>query len=104
MTQSKNLHHDEILKDPSVIVPFTGADVLWKDLLQDLKALPKGSEILLVGPDAPDAEILHKAAEGLLAEVRYVHSARGRGRVLNAGAKASKKNYFWFLHADSKVP
>lgn len=93
-----------ILNNLSVIVPFTGSDLLWKDLLQDLKALPKGAEILLVGPDQPDAEIFKKATETLIANVRYIESVRGRGVQLNCGAKNASRDYLWFLHADSKVP
>lgn len=94
----------KILNDISVIIPFTSEDLLWKDLLQDLKALPSGGEILLVGPNEPEAEILERASEGVIANIRYVPAERGRGRQLNAGARASKKNYFWFVHADSKIP
>lgn len=94
----------DIFKDLSVIIPFTGQDRLWKDLLQDLKVLPEGAEILLVGPDAPDNEILKKATEQFIADIRYVPSIKGRGVQLNTGAKSSRKNYFWFVHADSKIP
>ncbi|MCB0349683.1 MAG: hypothetical protein KDD38_00785 [Bdellovibrionales bacterium] len=93
-----------ILNDLSIVVPFTSQDLLWKDLLQDLKALPRGSEILLVGPDRPDDAILKRATENLLAQVRYVESPKGRGVQLNTGAKNASRNYLWFLHADSKVP
>jgi hypothetical protein len=92
------------LSSLSVIIPFIATDVLWKDLLQDLKPLPKDAEILLVGPNEPDAIILKKASEALLAPVRYVPSKRGRGLQLNTGAKAAKNNFLWFLHADTKVP
>lgn len=33
-----------------------------------------------------------------------VRSERGRGRQLNAGARAATGDVFWFLHADSGVP
>jgi hypothetical protein len=88
----------------SVIVPFTANDVYWKDLLQDLKVFGANSEILLVGPDAPNEHILAKAKEGVIAPVRYVHSEKGRAQQLNAGARAATHEYFWFLHADTKVP
>ncbi len=94
----------EILKRLSVIVPFHGVDLHWKDLLQDLRPLPKSAEIILVGPDEPPAEILIKASEYMVAQVRYVYAPKGRGVQLNAGAKAASKDFFWFLHADSKVP
>lgn len=94
----------EVLRDLSVIIPFTAADMAWKDLLQDLKPLPADAEILLVGPDAPDEIILRRAAEGVIAPIRHVDSDRGRGRQMNAGARAAVKGHFWFLHADSKVP
>jgi glycosyltransferase involved in cell wall biosynthesis len=93
-----------VFNNLSVIVPFTSGDVLWKDLLQDLKALPGESEILLVGPDEPNAEIFKKAREGVISKIQYIKSPRGRGVQLNTGARAASKDYFWFLHADSKVP
>jgi glycosyltransferase involved in cell wall biosynthesis len=92
------------MKNLSVIIPFLGSDLYWKDLLQDLKPLPAEAEILLVGPEAPDEKILKRATESLIAEVRYVPAPRGRGVQLNTGAKAAKHDFFWFLHADSKVP
>jgi hypothetical protein len=104
MAQVDSKESDQVLRNLSVIVPFAAGDLAWKDLLQDLKVLPVESEILLVGPDAPDADIFAKAKSGLVADVRYVYSPPGRGRVLNSGARASKRDYFWFLHADSKVP
>jgi len=93
-----------ILKNLSVIVPFTGQDLLWKDLLQDLKPLPKDAEILLVGPEAPEASILKKASEAVIATIRYIPSRQGRGVQLNTGAKNANGQFLWFLHADSKVP
>lgn len=95
---------NEALKDISVIIPFTKDDLLWKDLLQDLRVLPAGSEIILVGPDSPDADVLSKATEGLISTVRYVPAPKGRGVQLNRGVIASEKQFFWFLHADSRVP
>lgn len=91
-------------KQLSVIIPFIGRDVLWKDLLQDLKVLSSDCEIILVGPEAPDKEIFARATENIIADVRYVVSERGRAKQLNAGAKAAKQDFFWFLHADSRVP
>jgi hypothetical protein len=61
----------------SVIIPFTSEDLLWKDLLQDLIPLGKESEIILVGPDTPDIEILNKATQNMITPVRYVYSPKG---------------------------
>jgi hypothetical protein len=94
----------EPFADLAVIIPFHENDLLWKDLLRDLKYLPASSEIILVGPLEPNPEVLTKSSEGLLASVKYIFSEKGRGRQLNAGAKNTDKNYLWFLHADSKVP
>lgn len=95
---------NQIFNQLSVIVPFAPNDYFWKDLLQDLKYLQKNSEIILVGPKAPDPEMLTKARENVTAQVRYAASGLGRGVQLNAGAKSALNNYFWFLHADTKVP
>src|SRR5688572_20219517 len=94
----------DILKDLAVIIPFHAGDILWKDLLRDLKYLPEGAEIILVGPKEPDAEIYKKATEDIIATVRYVYSPKGRGIQLNTGAKSTTKSYLWFVHADTKVP
>ncbi len=94
----------ESLRDISVIVPFHGSDLKWKDLLQDLRPLPKRSEIILVGPDEPSCDILSRASRDMLPAVRYVYSPLGRGVQMNSGAKNAENNIFWFLHADSKVP
>lgn len=91
-------------KQISVIIPFIGDDILWKDLLQDLKILSAQAEIILVGPDVPDAKILARASENIVAKVRYVKSEKGRAKQMNAGAKAAKQNFLWFIHADSRVP
>ncbi|OFZ16928.1 MAG: hypothetical protein A2Z20_09485 [Bdellovibrionales bacterium RBG_16_40_8] len=102
--QIGNQINDQIFQELSVIIPFTANDVLWKDLLQDLIPLPKEAEIILVGPDAPDSEMFKKATAKIIAQIRYVYSPIGRGLQLNTGAKKATKNYFWFLHADSKIP
>ncbi len=94
----------EFLKQLSIIIPFYGEDIKWKDLLQDLRPLPREAEILLVGPDAPPSELLSRASENMLAAIRFVWAPKGRGSQLNAGTKAASNNFFWFLHADSKVP
>ena len=94
----------EVFNNLSVIIPFIKDDVLWKDLLQDLKPLPHDAEIILVGPDAPDDGIFKKATEALIAQVRYVPSLKGRAVQQNTGVRASKKKFLWFLHADTKVP
>ncbi len=101
--QLENVNLD-IFNNLSVVVPFIGHDILWKDLLRDLQPLPAGCEILLVGPDAPDQELLKRASEKMIAKISYVKSEKGRARQLNAGARAAQGSYFWFLHADSKVP
>jgi Glycosyl transferase family 2 len=92
------------LNELTVIIPFIAHDILWKDLLRDLQPLPAGAEILLVGPDKPEPEILALATRNLIATVRYVESPRGRAVQMNSGARAARGSYFWFLHADAKVP
>jgi glycosyltransferase involved in cell wall biosynthesis len=95
---------NEFFKKLSVIIPFTQEDLTWKDLLQDLIPLSQQSEILLVGPDAPDFDLLTRATVKLIAQVKYVESPKGRAVQLNTGARAAHGEFFWFLHADSKVP
>lgn len=36
-------------------------------------------------------------------QVRFISTQKGRGKQLNAGARAAKKEFLWFLHADSRL-
>jgi hypothetical protein len=69
----------------------------------DLKRLPLEAEILFVCPELPPKALKH-LFEDLNSgrNVRWFQAPKGRGCQLNAGVKATRKSYLWFLHADSR--
>ncbi len=82
------------LADLTVIVPVGPGDEAWRMLLPDLEALPSSAEIWLVGSGEAPAG---------LGRARWLTAERGRGRQLNAGARAACRAVLWFLHADSRL-
>lgn len=82
------------LADLAVIVPLGPGEADWPRLLTDLSALPATAEIWLVG--------LGAAPPGL-GRARWLTAPEGRGRQLNAGARAAGREVLWFLHADSRL-
>ena len=93
------------LGDLTVIIPLAPGEVAWKELIQDLSGLPLETEILFVGSEMPkDAPKIFSENLELAAgrKVRWIPSPLGRARQLNAGAKAARKPFLWFLHADSR--
>ena len=91
------------LADLAVVIPVAPRDDAWRELLDDLVALPPETEILFAGtePPAPDAR-------GILADRlagrpwRWLAAPRGRARQLNLAADATRRTHLWFLHADSR--
>ena len=82
------------LADLAVIVPVGPDDEAWRDLERDLRALPVQAELLLVGAEP--------APVSLPSSIRWLQAPRGRARQMNAGARASRRRFLWFLHADSR--
>lgn len=85
----------------SVIVPLAPEETEVGELLEQLTALPPGSEVIVVRADNspefpptiwPDALIYRE----------YTHAA-GRARQLNLGARVASGHWLWFLHADSRL-
>jgi hypothetical protein len=79
----------------SVVVPVAPGEDAWTRLLPDFASLPKGGEILFVGPERPD---------GLPASVNWIDAPLGRARQMNLAARAATGEFLWFLHADSRIP
>lgn len=85
-----------------MIVPLADGEDAWRALLGDLSALCEDDEIILAASE--DAPTLPAPALGLRASVRQTREGRGRARQMNAGARAARGKFLWFLHADSRLP
>jgi len=88
----------------SVIVPLAPGDAAWTQLTNDLAALPAGAEVIFVGPKAPCGELAADVVQpsGRRLRLAWMRSGRGRGRQMNAAARAASRAFLWFLHADSR--
>lgn len=84
----------------SVIIPLAPGEQAWRSLLPQLAACGEHSEILLVqaGSDTVDLGGCESYPRPQL-----ISSACGRARQLNAGARAARGRWLWFLHADSRL-
>jgi hypothetical protein len=90
-----------VLHNVSVIVPIAPGETRWMDLLRDLRSLPPGAEVFLVGTE-PAADCSAEIA-GLRAAVVWLESPPGRARQMNLGAARAGRPFLWFVHADSRV-
>lgn len=81
----------------AIVVPAGPGDNAWHDLLPQLAAV-NASRIALVLPrQEPLASVI------LPANLSVVRSEAGRARQLNAGAVATRSDWLWFVHADSRI-
>lgn len=87
----------------SVVVPVGPGDGAWRALLPQLAGLPGDAQLRLVACRERDAvhDVL-AATEGLPADRAWLLADRGRATQMNAGARASRGDWLWFLHADSR--
>ncbi len=92
----------------SIVVPLAPDERAWHALLESLAGglneLPSeftDDEVELLFVSAKDAEPLHLPSILSGRAVSCVTAGPGRARHLNAGAKAAKGLFIWFLHADS---
>ncbi len=86
----------------SVIIPVGPGEHDPGRLAGDLRLLPHGSDIILVGCEALPHPVFTGLTEQLVNhDVRWLHAPVGRGRQLNAGARAARYSRLWFLHVDS---
>ncbi len=81
----------------AIIIPAGPGDGAWRTLLPQL-ANAAVDEIVLALVDGDDG-----LSDSDL-NIRVVHSPAGRAHQLNVGAKASRAEWLWFVHADSVVP
>lgn len=86
----------------SIIVPVFREEANIRGLIEHVASLeaPGGSEIVIVD-GSPGQETLAVVPEG--AALR-VESDKGRGRQMNAGARAARGEVLLFLHADTRLP
>lgn len=78
-------------------------DDAWRALLPQLARLPADAELRLVACRAQDAANDALAAiRDLPADRAWLLAARGRATQMNAGARATRGDWLWFLHADSR--
>lgn len=84
----------------SVIVPFAPHEAEGAVLFDQLRPFAGSTEIVLVRSDGGS---LPQGLEQAALEVgaRICASPPGRARQMNAGARAARGRWLWFLHADS---
>lgn len=83
-----------------VVIPTLNEEARLPDLLGDLEALESLSQVVVVDGGSVDRTV--PIAEELGA--RVIRSERGRGRQMNAGARALSTQWLLFVHADSRIP
>lgn len=87
----------------SIIVPLAPKEMRGASLLADLRNVPVDVEIILCG--VAGCALPFKTVECVGgATVRHCTSRAGRAVQMNAGARAARGRWLWFLHADSRVP
>lgn len=85
----------------SVIVPLAPDESEWQALLEQLVALPAGSEVIVVCAD--DVSRMPPLAWPLQLRYRACRSEPGRARQQNLGARIASGDWLWFVHADSRL-
>ena len=84
----------------SVIVPLAPGETAWHELIDQLGALPAGSEVIVVHADTqPSAD----GAWPAMLNLRHCVSPLGRAQQQNLGARAARGRWLWFVHADSRL-
>jgi hypothetical protein len=82
----------------SIVIPAALGERSAARLFSSLERLPSGSEIFVVSPRG--AAVPASVRQGS-PRVVFIEAENGRASCLNAGARASRGEYLWFLHADS---
>ncbi|HEX9929061.1 MAG TPA: TIGR04283 family arsenosugar biosynthesis glycosyltransferase [Pyrinomonadaceae bacterium] len=84
----------------SVIIPTLNEELSLATTLAAISRLKEQPEIIVVDGGSSDKTVEIAGKSG----ARIVHTEAGRGRQLDAGAKAATGDVFWFLHADTLPP
>lgn len=85
----------------SVIVPLAPGEGAWTGLLEQLRGIPPGSEVILVRAVPEPLELPKDWPPSL--RLDQCQGEHGRARQMNAGAHAACGRWLWFLHADSRL-
>ena len=83
----------------SVIIPTLNEAQNIERLLSYLHQLDSTLELIVADAGSTDSTV-----EQAKCLSKVVHSARGRGIQMNAGAKAATRDVLWFIHADCFPP
>ncbi len=83
----------------SVVIPTLDEAERLPALLTDLRGLEVSSEVIVVDGGSTDATVALARSAG----ARVVHAGQGRGRQMNAGARAARYPWLCFLHADVRL-
>lgn len=93
-----------MIADLAIIIPLAPGDTSWTTLLQDLMHLPAGVELIFTGPKPPQAaRPTVSSLAGDRHRISWIRTPLGRARQMNTAARATKRRFLWFLHADSRI-
>lgn len=81
----------------AAVIPCLDEELALPRLLADLRGV---DEVVVADGGSRDRSPALAEAAG----ARVIHARGGRGPQLDAGARASRAERLWFLHADSRVP
>jgi rSAM/selenodomain-associated transferase 2 len=84
----------------SIIIPTFNEATTMRDLAVSLGRLRGEFEVIVCDGGSVDETV----AIGRECGLRVITSQRGRGRQMNAGARAAKGDALLFLHADTRLP
>jgi GT2 family glycosyltransferase len=89
--------------DVTIVIPVSDHELAWRMLLDDLRGLLPGSEIVVAAASASSHIPHDRWRSDASNDVRWIRSPAGRARQLNQGAAQATRRFVWFLHADSRV-
>ncbi len=84
----------------SIVVPALNEEAQIAATIRTLQQLTGEKEIIVVDGGSSDRTVKLALAEN----VRVIHSARGRGPQMHAGALEASGDVLWFVHADTAPP